>query len=200
VSELHDALTTRLTLQTGVLSDLFRERTAAQLLGGAAAPDACLAAGCSRGLAWTTLPVRVSSAHGGAAAVFLSAGVAATRLVVDESATDTVTNFTTSVAPLRRAGACHVAVLTSASHARRSAAVAVVALGACGIAASVVPLSEAGAGSAPRPESAARVARDVLRAALWALTGVHGGALGRLLHPERFNHLDAAAAAARRRR
>jgi hypothetical protein len=132
--------------------------------------------------------VRLSSAHGGAHAAFLAAGVAAARLSADESATDTVTNFTTSLAPLRAAGARHVAVLTSAAHARRAAAVAALTLGAGGVGTTVFALHDA---SLAPPESWARCARDAARAAAWALTGLHGGAAGRLLHPERFRHLDA---------
>jgi uncharacterized SAM-binding protein YcdF (DUF218 family) len=190
-------------------SDLFRERTAAALLSGAAPPSACLAPPRRRGrgatssvpprnVTWMTLPVLVSSAHGGARAAFLAAGVAPARLCVDERATDTVTNFTTAAPLLSARGARHVAVLTSASHARRASAVAALAFRAAGLGATVVALKDGtddADDAAVEEESLARCARDAARALLWALTGVHGGALGRWAHPERFYHIDAAARA-----
>ncbi len=184
---------------------MFRERTAAALLSGAAPPAACLAprshaaASPPPRVAWTALPVLISSAHGGARAAFVAAGVAPRRLLVDERATDTVTNFTTAAALLTSRGARHVAVLTSASHARRAALVATVAFGASGLGATVIPLKDgaddvaADAAVPQQQESLARCARDGARALAWALTGLHGGAFGRVAHPERFYHIDAAA-------
>lgn len=136
-----------------------------------------------------SLPVVVSSAALRGAAPFVAAGVATWRVTADDAATDTVSNFTTASPLLAALHAQHVLVLTSAPHAPRAAAVAALALGACGVAATVVPLRCGGGGA----ESRLRVLRDAARALLWALTGAHGGALGRLAHPERFWHLDARA-------
>ncbi len=167
-------------------SDLARERAAAQLVSGRQPPPAAHAA-----LPWTSARVVLSSGASDARA-FYAAGVASSRLLVDNSAVDTLTNVTTSLTHVRAALCTHVVVATSAYHAPRAAAVAHLVLGARGVATTVVPLSHAGEATQPR-ESALRVARDVVRAACWALTGMHGGEWAcRLLHPERFRHLDAA--------
>ena len=163
------------------------------MLAGTAPPAACVApapgaAALLRACAVApSLPVVVSSAALRGAAPFVAAGVAAHRVTVDDSATDTVSNFTAAWPLLTALGARHVLVLTSAGHAPRASAVAALTLGARGVGATVVPL-RSGGGAA---ESRLRLLRDAARALLWALTGVHGGALGRLAHPERFRHLDA---------
>ena len=138
---------------------------------------------------WRSLPVLVSSPHAGAAAAFGAAGVAPPRLLVDDAATDTVTNFTTALPLLRRANASHVVVLTSAAHAHRAASLAALLLRPAGIAATLVPLRDVP--GAPPAESAARVLRDIARALCWHATGCTGASMGRLAHPERFWHLDA---------
>lgn len=158
---------------TLLCSDSERERIAAALLAGTAPPSACVAGppGAARdaqlrlcaGAAALPLVVVSSCALRGAAP-FVALGVARARLVADDSATDTVGNFTTASPLLLRAGAKHVLVLTSESHARRAAAIAGLALGCCGVGATVLPLREAvpAAGGAGGGESRARTARDVL--------------------------------------
>lgn len=134
----------------------------------------------------TSLPLLVSSAALRGVAPFVALGVSRSRVTADDTATDTVTNFSTSLPLLHTCGARHVLVLTSEPHAARAAAVAALTLGARGLGWTVVPLRCPGAA-----ESRLRLARDVARSALWALTGVHLGSLGRMAHPERFRHLDA---------
>ena len=172
-----------------------RERLAAALLAGTATAEACVAGApgsAARDAALhacanaTSLPLIVSSAALRGVAPFVAAGIARSRVTADDSATDTVSNFSTALPLLRALRARHVLVLTSEPHAARAAAVAALTLGSCGLGATIVPLASPGAA-----ESRLRLARDVARAALWALCGVHCGALGRLAHPERFTHLDA---------
>jgi len=175
----------RLVLVLG--GDLERERKAAQLCAGDTAVLKEVA-GCpwkAEPSVWTSLPVLVSSAHGGAKDLF--ARVEAHRLTVDEEAYDTITNFTTSLEMCKVAE--HVLVLTSDYHARRASAVASLVLGSHGVASTVCVLRHE---SSQPTESRLRCWRDCARALLWSLTGFHAGeAIGRLFHPERFYHLDA---------
>ena len=167
--------------------DLERERAAARLCGGR---------GDARSGCWSdaNVPLLVSSAHAGAEGLFLSCGVAERRLLVDDSAFDTLSNYTTALKLLPPGSRTHVAVLTSGYHARRAAVLAALVLGSCGTACTVTAVQHAGPASAGEDETARRRWRDALRGALWALTGVDAGeAVGRYVHPERFYHMDARA-------
>lgn len=177
----------------------FREGVAAQLLAGKLAAADALSPGqaAAFGATLKSAPVLVSSAHGGAQQRFTRQGVATQRLFVDESAVDTVTNFTTAYGlyasgKLVSGALCHVGVLTSAAHAPRAALVAWLTLGSCGIATTVLSLPDDPANPAlVAGETRVRKVRDGVRSLCWAFTGLHGGQLGRLVHPERFRHLDA---------
>lgn len=119
---------------------------------------------------------------------------ARTTVIVDRTATDTVTNFTSVVHALNAAGVRSIAVGTARAHMPRALAIGRVVLGAQGI--HIVPLP-VDAGEALN-ESWLRVLRDAVRALLWVLCGLHfGGFVGRLVHPYRF--LDSTSWLAKRR-
>lgn len=135
--------------------------------------------------ALATAPVYVSSPAADVCRMAASMDAAlAARVRLDETAVDTLTNFSTLV-PLIAPAARRALVLTSRAHARRARALAWIILGTNGVAPTVVAVPT----RAPEPpESAARAARDVLRAAAWVATGVTGAVAGRLVHGERFRH------------
>lgn len=123
-------------------------------------------------------------------------GVNIHNVVIDRSAVDTVTNFTSTAAALVSNGIDHVAVSTSREHARRAKLVGTIIYGACGIhlsfaMAELDVAAECGAtpqgldASPPSEEGLARCIRDVLRALLWSVTGVDGTLFARLWHPHR---------------
>ena len=105
------------------------------------------------------------------------------NVMVDRTAVDTVTNFTTLAEGLAAAGVDAVVVGTSASHARRAVAVGRIVLGAVGV--HLVHMVSVPEGSAGGDEAWWRLVRDVLRALLWALVGVHGGSVTGYVHPAR---------------
>jgi uncharacterized SAM-binding protein YcdF (DUF218 family) len=122
------------------------------------------------------LPVWVSGNPAGQplnAAIFRQAGVAADRIHYDHCATDTVTNFTCTVADLAERRIHHVYLVTSDYHMERSRAIAAVVFGSRGIV--VTPVAIA----APdrRPESPLRTLRDILRSLVWLATGKTGASL-----------------------
>ena len=179
----------------------FREDLAAKLLAGSLKAADLLSAdqAAAYGAALQSRPVLVSSAHGGARQRFLATGVASFLLHVDETAVDTVTNFTTAYELYQTGklgaesgGLRHVGVLTSAAHAPRASLVAFLTFGSCGVATTVLSLPDDPANPAlVAGETRLRRLRDGMRSLCWALTGLSGGQLGRLVHPERFHHLDA---------
>jgi len=114
---------------------------------------------------------------------FGPARAARTAVIVDRTATDTVTNFTSVVHALNAVGVRSIAVGTARAHMRRALAIGRVVLGAQGIHIVALPVD---AGEA-LDESWLRVLRDAVRAMLWVLCGLHfGGFVGRLVHPSRF--------------
>lgn len=123
-----------------------------------------------------TLPLWVSGNPAGQplnAAIFRQAGVAANRIHYDACATDTVTNFSCTVADLAEHRIRHVYLVTSDYHMTRSRAIAAIVFGSRGIVVTPVVLA------APdrHPESSWRTLRDVLRAILWLATGKTGASL-----------------------
>lgn len=137
----------------------------------------------------------LSSAHGNAEERFLGAGVAESRLLVDESAFDTLSNFSRTLAlmPTRLGRARHVLCFTSAYHVPRARTLALLILGSRGVACTVLPLDHAGRSDAGAGESRLRELRDAARGVGWALSGLDAGELvGRFWHPERFAAVDAA--------
>ena len=92
------------------------------------------------------------------------------RIQYDNGATDTVTNFTTMVAPLQQNNIRHVYLVTSDYHMRRSQAIATIVFGSQGIAFTPVPVPS----QRYRREARPRIARDIGRSVLWLVTGRTG--------------------------
>lgn len=112
------------------------------------------------------------------------------HFLIDRSAVDTVTNFTSTAAALASNRIRHVAVATSCQHARRARLVGTIVYGAYGIHISFYSVVEekqtaSGGTSEPPAEGLARCLRDGLRAMAWALTGLDGRSLAALVHPRR---------------
>nr|WP_202925138.1 YdcF family protein [Myxacorys almedinensis] len=120
------------------------------------------------------LTIWVSSGSPDAANIFRQAGIPSSQLRFDRRATDTVTNFTTTVSDFKRRGIQHVYVVTSDYHMDRASAIATIVLGSQGIA--FTPLSVSGE---HRQESQLRVLRDVGRSVVWLVTGRTGASLKR---------------------
>ena len=110
-----------------------------------------------------------------------AAPAAAHSVIVDRSAVDTVTNFTTVARALAAAGVTSVACATAREHLPRALAVGTLALGAEGLEATALPVDSAEA----LREGWARTLRDVARTLLWLVSGVHGASLNQCVHPER---------------
>jgi uncharacterized SAM-binding protein YcdF (DUF218 family) len=88
--------------------------------------------------------------------------------------TDTVTNFTTMVAPFKAANIQHVYLVTSASHMNRSSAIATIVFGSQGIIVTPQPLQETSETPWFYQENRWRTMRDCLRSTLWLFTGKTG--------------------------
>lgn len=108
--------------------------------------------------------------------IFQAAGIPDTRVIFDNRATDTVTNFTSLVADFKRHNIQHLYLITSDFHMPRAKAIATLVFGSWGIAFTPVSLP-----SRQPVESWVRILRDVSRTLLWMVTG-HTGAR---LHPRR---------------
>ena len=104
--------------------------------------------------------------------IFSAQNVALTRVNLDYSATDTVTNFTTLVAKLQAHNICHIYLVTSDFHMPRSKAIAFWVLGSRGIA--YTPISVP---SNIPFESHHKIVRDIARSWLWLVTGRTGSSL-----------------------
>ena len=94
----------------------------------------------------------------------------ADRIQYDNRATDTVTNFTTMVAPLQQNNIGHVYLVTSDYHMPRAQAIATIVFGSQGIAFTPVPVPS----PSSRREARPRIARDIGRSVLWLVTGRTG--------------------------
>ncbi|MDB9362414.1 YdcF family protein [Nodularia spumigena CS-588/02] len=92
------------------------------------------------------------------------------RIQYDNRATDTVTNFTTMVAPLQQNNIRHVYLVTSDYHMPRSQAIATIVFGSQGIAFTPVSVPSQSSHREARP----RIARDIGRSVLWLVTGRTG--------------------------
>ena len=173
-----------------------RELEAARMFGAAAVPSA-------RMLLLSSGAASLSELQAAAAPA------AAHTVLVDRRAVDTVTNFTTVARSLAAAGVTSVACATAREHCSRALAVGTLVLGAegeslCGsnaacLLSTVVPVRpracvattglEASALPVESHEALAegwlRTLRDVGRALLWLLSGLHGGSLNLIFHPRR---------------
>lgn len=100
--------------------------------------------------------------------LFAQKGLARGRVQLDYRAHDTLSNFTSVVADLRRARVRHLLLVTSSDHMPRALAVGRIVAGSRGIELTPVPVP---CGQRCLPESRRKVWGDGLRALLWVLTG-----------------------------
>ena len=114
-----------------------------------------------------------------------AAGIDLRRVVVDRRAVCTVTNFTSIVTDLEKAGCRSVVITTSPSHMRRAFLVGCVCLGSRGIRCERRCCRDDDDPEGPRQESTLRVLRDLLRSALWLLAGWDGGGVAGWWYPYR---------------
>ncbi len=117
------------------------------------------------------LHVVISSGISERAAHYLAgqAGIDPARLVIDQQAVDTLTNFTRMLMPLRQRGIRHVYLVTSDYHMRRARAVAAIVFASRGIVTSPLPVA-----SKRTHEPWQHALRDGLRALLWLVSGWDG--------------------------
>lgn len=118
------------------------------------------------------LTVWVSTGTSQVERIFQAAKVPPERIVIDQRATDTVTNFTTLVSDLQARRIHHVYVITSDFHQRRAVAIATVVFGSHGIAFTPVSVP-----SERSTEPFYKTIRDVGRSFVWLLTGRTGASL-----------------------
>ncbi|GGA39373.1 hypothetical protein CYANOKiyG1_57600 [Okeania sp. KiyG1] len=104
--------------------------------------------------------------------LFSKSGISQTRLHLDYSAVDTVTNFTTMVDKLKSHGITSVYLVTSDDHMRRAQVIGEIVLGSRGISFKPMPVP-----SGRSPEPIEKVIRDGIRAILWVTTGYTGAGL-----------------------
>jgi len=103
--------------------------------------------------------------------------------VIDRSAVDTLTNFTTMVPLLRDRYDC-VHVITSQNHQRRASAIARVVFG-LGAKIRYVVVAVPWVQEGDTSEGIVRIVRDVVRSFIWLLTGWTGSSIALLVHPNR---------------
>jgi uncharacterized SAM-binding protein YcdF (DUF218 family) len=135
----------------------------------------------------TALPIWVSTGAPApvARAIFAEAGIGSERLWLDYRAVDTVTNFTSLVSDLRDHQIHHLYLITSEFHMPRASLIASVVLGSQGIAFTPVPIPPRRLQDPGSRESLLHIARDLLRAYGWLLTGRTGARITLWVHPER---------------
>ena len=116
------------------------------------------------------LPVLVSgglSAEYGRA-LFFEEGVQEGQLSRDDQANDTLENFTTLLAELKRRQVRHLLLVTGMDHMPRAALVGRIVAGSRGIQVTPAPVD---CGDACIRESPVKVAADGLRAVIWVVSG-----------------------------
>lgn len=118
------------------------------------------------------VPIWVSVGSNRSREIFKEAGIDESRLHYDDTATDTVTNFTTMVEPLQENDIHHVYLVTSDYHMRRSRAIGTMVFGSRGII--FTPLAVP---SKQETETKIRAARDFGRSLIWLFTGRTGASL-----------------------
>lgn len=104
--------------------------------------------------------------------VFSKAGISFSRLHLDRTAVDTVTNFTTLVDDLKSKGITSVYLITSDTHMGRASLVGEIIFGSRGILLKPIPVP-----SVRRSEPWQKTVRDGARALLWVATGHTGSTL-----------------------
>lgn len=122
------------------------------------------------------LPIWLSSGAPpeAAQAIFQTAGITESRLILDYRAADTVTNFTTLVQDFEAREIQHLYLITSDFHMPRARAIATLVLGSRGIVVTPVTVP-----SNQPNEALWRILRDCGRSLLWIATGRTGASLGR---------------------
>lgn len=104
--------------------------------------------------------------------VFADAGVEPSRLHIDRTAHDTVSNFTTLVNEFRAQGIDSVYLITSDYHMRRARVIGEIIFGSRGI-----YLKPVSVPSGQESEPILKSVRDGARAILWVMTGRTGASL-----------------------
>jgi len=120
-------------------------------------------------IAYPDLPVWVSTGTSLGPDIFAEYNVNPDRVTFDNRATDTVTNFTTTLRSLQQRQIRHVFLVTSDFHMARARAIAAVVFGFHGIAITPVEVP-----TGKMNEPAGLVLRDGLRSCLWLVTGWSG--------------------------
>lgn len=115
------------------------------------------------------LPIWVSGTYPQGHRILKEYNLDSNRVHYDDRATDTVTNFTTMVAPLKQHNISHVYLITSDYHMPRSTAIGAIVFGSHGLTFTRVSVP-----SNQEPEETIRIARDVGRSVIWLLTGRTG--------------------------
>ncbi|MBZ8180806.1 YdcF family protein [Oscillatoria salina] len=114
------------------------------------------------------------SPHWYAERIFNNAGIERSRLHIDRSALDTVTNFTTLVDELQAENIDSVYLVTSDYHMRRARVIGEIVFGSRGIV--LKPISVP---SEKKTEPVSKCVRDGARALIWLTTGKKGAKLAR---------------------
>ena len=166
-----------------------RERAALRAASGSTPPPPGLDRAAAAALTSPRVPIYVSSPACDVVSVARGLGDGdgslAARVQLDESAVDTLSNYSSLVPLLRGPHCSRVLILTSASHVRRARLLAWIVLGTRGVTPTVATVRTR---ARTPPESAARAARDAVRAVIWVVCGFSGASVGRLVHAERFRH------------
>lgn len=102
---------------------------------------------------------------------FADAGVSSDRVIVDGRATDTLTNFTTTVGTLRAHNVRHVYLVTADYHMPRAEAIAFWIFGSRGIVYTPVRVQVTEKNLIESGERAWKIPRDVVRSWVWLVTG-----------------------------
>lgn len=97
--------------------------------------------------------------------IFKTQGINSTRLRINQSAVDTVTNFTTLVNDFQQSKIQHLYLITNDYHMPRAKAIGTLVLGSRGIVFTPVSVP-----STQPQESNFRIIRDTLRSILWIFT------------------------------
>lgn len=120
------------------------------------------------------LPIWISGGSNEAYAegIFSDAGIEFSRLHIDRTAQDTVTNFTTLVDELRARGISSVYLITSDYHMQRARVIGEIVFGSRDMYLKPIPVP-----SQRQSESALKSVRDAARAILWVTTGHTGSTL-----------------------
>ncbi|MEM9807675.1 MAG: YdcF family protein [Cyanobacteria bacterium P01_D01_bin.56] len=127
-----------------------------------------LAAQESKLTIWVSSGISELQAH----EIFRTKAVPLSRVILDYTATDTVTNFTTLVNQLEKNNIQHIYLITSDFHMPRAKSIAFWVLGSRGIAYTPVSVP-----SDEPFEPFHKTLRDVTRSWLWLLTGRTGSSL-----------------------